>query len=164
MSRATAVAHQFVDVVPDDLAEGIVYVCIPHTTAMHLCLCGCGEEVVTPIKPTGWRLTFNGIAVSLHPSIGNWDFPCHSHYWITDGRVRWDRQWSPAEIAAARRQESAHRAAYFDGPVPASSTTPAPTPPDPTPAREARRPRPVPRQSWLKDRWHRLMNGRRPKK
>ncbi|GAA1503694.1 hypothetical protein GCM10009827_016030 [Dactylosporangium maewongense] len=118
MTRAATVAHQFVDVVPDTLQQGIVYVCIPYTTAVHLCLCGCGGEVATPIKPTGWRLGFNGVAISLDPSIGNWSFTCRSHYWITDGRVRWDRQWGPAEVAFARAREDAHRERHFDDSAP----------------------------------------------
>jgi hypothetical protein len=26
--------------------------------ASHLCFCGCGNKVVTPIRPTDWRLIF----------------------------------------------------------------------------------------------------------
>jgi hypothetical protein len=96
---------------------------------VHLCLCGCGEEVVTPIRPTGWRITFDGVAVSLHPSIGNWDFTCRSHYWITDGQVRWGRQWTHAQIMTARRQEDAQRIRYF--------TDATPTPPQPTSTADA---------------------------
>ncbi len=124
MTGRSTVQHQFVDIVPDTLQEGVVYVCIPYTTAVHLCLCGCSEEVVTPIRPTGWRLTFDGIAISLHPSIGNWDFTCQSHYWISHNRVHWDRQWTPAKIEATRRREDAHRARHF--------AVAAPTPPPPT--------------------------------
>ena len=156
MNRATTITHQFVDVVPDTLTQGVVYVCIPHTTALHLCLCGCGEEVVTPIKPTGWRLGFNGIAVSLHPSIGNWDFTCRSHYWITDSRVRWDRQWSPTEIAAARRREDTRRAAYFDTQLPAATPQPPTEALDPKPLRTPRMP------TWLRPRtWQRPWRRRR---
>lgn len=115
MTRRITVQHQFVDIMPDTLQEGVVYVCIPYTTAVHLCLCGCGEEVVTPIRPTGWSLTFDGVAVSLHPSIGNWAFRCRSHYWITRNRVRWDRQWTHAEVTTARRREDANRTHYFAG-------------------------------------------------
>lgn len=113
MSRRTEVEHQFVDIVPDTLHDGVVYVCIRYTTAVHRCLCGCGEEVVTPIKPTGWRLTFDGVTVSLHPSIGNWDFTCRSHYWITNNRVYWDQQWTWDDVCKARQREDAHRAEYF---------------------------------------------------
>ncbi len=151
MTGRSTVQHQFVDIVPDTLQEGVVYVCIPYTTAVHLCLCGCSEEVVTPIRPTGWRLTFDGIAISLHPSIGNWDFTCQSHYWISHNRVHWDRQWTPAKIEATRRREDAHRARHF--------AVAAPTPPPPTSDAHvsARRRRPtlrVPKllrpRSWLR--------------
>ena len=37
------------------------------------CCCGCGEEVVTPFSPAQWQMSFDGEAVSLHPSIGNWN-------------------------------------------------------------------------------------------
>jgi hypothetical protein len=32
-------------------------------------------------------MSFNGDAVSLHPSVGNWNLRCRSHYVIRDGRV-----------------------------------------------------------------------------
>ncbi|WP_353963011.1 DUF6527 family protein [Streptomyces sp. NBC_00365] len=37
--------------------------------------CGCGRKVVTPLAPQEWKLTLDGVSVSLHPSIGNWSFP-----------------------------------------------------------------------------------------
>ncbi len=60
-----------------------------YTVASHLCVCGCGREVVTPIRPSEWNLTFDGETISLHPSIGNWDFPCQSHYWIKRNKIIW---------------------------------------------------------------------------
>jgi hypothetical protein len=38
--------------------------------------------------------------VSLDPSIGNWSFPCRSHYWIRNNKVRWAENWSQARIDA----------------------------------------------------------------
>ena len=73
----------------DDMEQGMCYVSIPHTTAVHLCMCGCGSEVVTPIRPDGWQLTYNGEQVSLKPSIGSWRLPCRSHYLLRDNRVYW---------------------------------------------------------------------------
>jgi hypothetical protein len=122
MTRRTHVRHQFVDVVPDALVEGVVYICIPYTTAVHLRLCGCGEEVVTPVRPTGCSVTFNGADISLYPSIGNWDFVCRSHYWITRNQVRWDRRWTSTQIAATRRREALDRAHYFAAADPAHMT------------------------------------------
>ena len=82
-------SHKFVEFVPNVLEKGVLYVSVTYGTASHLCCCGCGREVVTPITPTGWKLIFDGETVSLDPSIGNWNFPCRSHYWISNNRVEW---------------------------------------------------------------------------
>ena len=88
--------------VPESLEEGVLYVSIPFATVLHLCCCGCGNEVVTPLDPTDWQLTFDGRSVSLSPSIGNWSFDCQSHYWINRNHVRWARQLSEKEIRRVR--------------------------------------------------------------
>lgn len=98
----TTIAHLFVEDIPDDLEPNKLYVSIAYKTAVHKCCCGCGHEVVTPISPTDWELRFNGTAVSLSPSIGNWSFPCKSHYWIDKGRVRWAATMSDSQIRAVR--------------------------------------------------------------
>lgn len=82
-------ALEFVEFIPERLAEGVIYISIPFTTAIHQCCCGCGKEVVTPIRPEHWRLIFDGETISLDPSIGNRSFPCQSHYWIRESKVRW---------------------------------------------------------------------------
>lgn len=102
MRRAEGINHVFVDRIPVQLEDGLLYVCIEFATAVHLCACRCGNEVVTPLSPTDWRLVFDGETVSLHPSIGNWSFACQSHYWIVRNRIRWSRRWSPGEIARVR--------------------------------------------------------------
>jgi hypothetical protein len=81
--------HKFVEFIPDTLDDGILYVSIAFGTVAHRCCCGCKREVVTPLTPTDWKLTFDGETVSLRPSIGNWNFPCRSHYWITKNRIEW---------------------------------------------------------------------------
>ena len=70
------------------IEEGKIYVSIAYATAVHKCACGCGKEVVTPLSPTDWKLIFDGKTVSLDPSIGNWGFPCRSHYWVRNNRAR----------------------------------------------------------------------------
>jgi hypothetical protein len=63
--------HVFVDTVPERLEKAVLYVSLTYATAVHLCACGCGNEVVTPFNPaSGWWLTFDGKTVSLWPSIG----------------------------------------------------------------------------------------------
>jgi len=75
---------------------------------MHLCACGCAREVVTPLTPTDWEITFNGETISLSPSIGNWNFECESHYWIRRGRVRWAR-WMSREVIERSRERDRRR-------------------------------------------------------
>jgi hypothetical protein len=74
--------------VPRDLEDGKLYVSTEYATAVHLCACGCGTKTVTPLSPDGWTLTFDG-AVTLRPSVGNGQAPCHSHYLINRDAVRW---------------------------------------------------------------------------
>lgn len=79
-----------VETVPETLQEGVIYVSQRFGTAIHLCACGCGGETVTPfIGATAWDLSDGPNGVTLRPSIGNQNFPCRSHYWITDGAVEW---------------------------------------------------------------------------
>lgn len=99
------ISHEFVELIPDQLENGIIYVSLKYCTAIHKCCCGCGNEVVTPLSPTDWTLIFDGKSISLYPSVGNWSFDCKSHYWITNNRVEWDRKWSKREINAGRRQD-----------------------------------------------------------
>lgn len=105
MTRREALKHEFVEYVPDVPGEGVLYVSIPFRTATHRCCCGCGAEVVTPISPADWQVSYDGETVSLYPSVGNWSLPCRSHYWIRDGRVVWARAWSKREIARAHDRD-----------------------------------------------------------
>jgi hypothetical protein len=86
-------AHQFVEFMPEPLAPETIYISTRFSLVSHLCACGCGEEVVTPLSPTDWHLIFNGETVSLFPSIGNWNFKCRSHYWIMRDTVEWAPKW-----------------------------------------------------------------------
>lgn len=105
MSRVKWLEHEFVEQVPDVVANGTLYVCMKYATVVHRCCCGCGNEVVTPLSPTDWKLTFDGETVTLYPSIGNWSFPCQSHYWVRRSEVTWAPRWTPEQIAAGRRRD-----------------------------------------------------------
>ena len=78
-----------VEKIPHKLEEGIIYVCLECNVAVHLCACGCREKTVTPLGYGGWTLTYNENGLSLNPSIGNFNMPCKSHYFITNNKVRW---------------------------------------------------------------------------
>jgi hypothetical protein len=130
MSRDTALKHEFVEFIPEDLREGSIYVSIRFATASHKCCCGCGHKVVTPITPTDWKLIFDGKTISLDPSIGNWSFACQSHYWIRNNRVQWADKWSKDNVAAGRAHDQRAKLNYFDAPKPElakrSGSNPAP--------------------------------------
>ncbi len=113
MKAMSTLTHEFVELLPDSLEEGKIYISIPYATATHRCCCGCGNEVVTPLSPTDWKLIFDGQTVSLDPSIGNWSFPCQSHYWIKRNKVKWDNQWSNLKIEAGRAHDQAAKQDYF---------------------------------------------------
>ncbi|MBQ7347782.1 MAG: hypothetical protein IJW55_07480 [Clostridia bacterium] len=80
---------------PAVLKDGVLYVMPHYNLAVHRCMCGCGEEVITPIDENGgrspgfWGWTADGINVSLHPSVGNFQFKCRSHYFLKNGKVQW---------------------------------------------------------------------------
>jgi hypothetical protein len=98
---SSGAASTFVTPAPEVLEEGHLYVSMPYATAIHLCACGCRSEVVTPLRPGQWRLIFDG-RVSLRPSIGNWSYPCRSHYFIDRDRVGWARPWTEGDAGAGR--------------------------------------------------------------
>ena len=113
MTKLLTLTHQFVEFIPDKLDDGTIYVSVKYATAAHKCCCGCGQEVVTPIAPTGWSLTFDGKTISLNPSIGNWSYPCKSHYWIIRNRVQWAEKWSKERIQAGRAHDTRARQQYY---------------------------------------------------
>lgn len=100
-----AFSYEFIDSFPVELEEGVLYVSTRFAAAAHKCACGCGNLVHTRLSPTDWKLTFDGRTVSLYPSIGNWSFPCNSHYWITRNKVEWARRWTDEEIEAGRASD-----------------------------------------------------------
>lgn len=50
--------------------------------------------------------------VTLHPSIGNWGFPCRSHYLIRRNKVVWAGSMTPVEISLVRKRDQADKDAY----------------------------------------------------
>jgi len=113
--RQKRLIHEFVELVPDQLSEGVLYVSLTYNTAVHKCCCGCGNEVITPISPVDWTLGYDGESVTLKPSIGNYSFACRSHYWIRRNRVDWVGVPSLQRIEEDREADRLKRLQYFDG-------------------------------------------------
>jgi hypothetical protein len=98
---------------PKDLRSGVLYVSDEFAIAVHLCACGCGAKVKTPLGRTEWSVQETRTGPTLRPSVGNWQQACQSHYLITRGEVIWAEKWSAEAIAAGRHQEQSRREAYY---------------------------------------------------
>src|SRR5258707_7366541 len=104
--RRAELKPAFVEFIPEMLNEGALYVSRRYKTASHLCCCGCGLEAVTPLNPAKWSLAEHPDgSVSLSPSVGNWSFPCKSHYFVRQNTIDWSYGFSPQAIAAVQAQD-----------------------------------------------------------
>lgn len=115
------ITHEFVEFIPQEMKERTLYIAMEYGTASHKCFCGCGAEVVTPLSPTAWQISFDGERVSLIPSIGSWGLPCKSHYWIRRSSVEWSYPMSTAQIAAVKQRDKDDTLRYHG--IPQHSTT-----------------------------------------
>lgn len=111
--RAETLKPQYVEFMPKTLLKGTLYISKEFEIASHLCCCGCRTKIVTPLHDTEYRLTERAGLVSLHPSIGNWNHPCQSHYWIRNNRVVWAAPMSRIEIDSGRRRDERLQDAYY---------------------------------------------------
>lgn len=113
--RVQRVEHRFVEFVPEQLEPNRLYISMDYGTVVHSCLCGCGQRVITPLTPTDWHLDYDGETVSLSRSIGNWSFPCRSHYWIERSRVHWAGAWPKDRIEANRARDLELKRRFYEG-------------------------------------------------
>jgi hypothetical protein len=114
MQKLTKIKLMRVHYVPKTLEPGLLYVSEEFGAAVHLCACGCGSKVSTPLGPTEWVLEEVVNGPSLSPSVGNWQFPCKSHYWIRGGNIVWSGKWTPEQVAAGRSAEEQRRRAHYN--------------------------------------------------
>ncbi len=109
---------QRVEFMPKQLEPGVLYVSEKFGAMAHLCACGCGAKIRTPLGPTEWSLKETACGPSLWPSVGNWQQACKSHYIIDGGQIIWCGTWTPEQIMAGRRAEEARRKAHYDAMYP----------------------------------------------
>ena len=112
--RSTRIRLERVCYMPKELEPGVLYVSEEFGAAAHLCACGCGAKIRTPLGPPAWSLEETDSGPSLHPSVGNWQLPCKSHYWIKRGKVVWAAEWTPEQVTAGRCAEEVRRRDYYD--------------------------------------------------
>jgi hypothetical protein len=104
--KQSVLVPQFIESAPADLSEGVLYISDRFHTALHRCCCGCGVKVVTPLNQAGWSYSLLGDKVTLRPSIGNWSFPCKSHYLIIRNEVIWLTGMSDRQIRAVKARDA----------------------------------------------------------
>ena len=82
---------EYVETIPDVslMEERVLYISREYNVAIHKCLCGCGNQAVTPFKigeepNKWWNLTESDKGVTLKPSILNTNCPNRYHYIITN--------------------------------------------------------------------------------
>lgn len=114
--KATTLHTIFTKSIPAVPEAETLYVSMDYQTAVHLCACGCGTKVVTPLGPNDWVLTFDG-TVTLRPSVGNGQQPCRSHYCIRQDRIDWLQKISNTATNAALARD---RAAHSQAPEPST--------------------------------------------
>ena len=112
---------QVVTTIPSDPLPGVLYVSIEYATTLHLCACGCEHEVVLSISPKDWQLCWDGETITLDPSVGNWSFPCQSHYLIRHNRIVRAGRWDEEQIARGRAADAQRKR-----PQPAAAVSSAP--------------------------------------
>src|SRR5688572_27803500 len=98
-----------VQYLPKELEAGVLYVSKEFGVAGHLCPCGCGNKIITPLGSNEWSFTEYKGKPTLYPSLGNWQLPCKSHYWITEGEIEWSYQWTDEKIKEGYRYEEMRR-------------------------------------------------------
>lgn len=103
-----------VQYIPNELDPDILYVANEFDIAVHLCPCGCSSKIKTPLGSTEWALKETPDGPTLRPSIGNWQIPCQSHYWITKGEIKWAEKWDKERIRRGREFEETRRESYYE--------------------------------------------------
>lgn len=89
--KLTEIKPVYVELMPDKIQPGVLYISEKYECAIHLCACGCGGKTVTPLGDGEWAITKSDGRVTLRPSIGNWsgEKPYHAHYYITLNKIEW---------------------------------------------------------------------------
>ncbi len=113
MMKIQKIKPEYVEFIPEQIKDGVLYVSERYRTAVHKCCCGCGREIVTPLSSAEWVVRRNGNQVSLWPSIGNWSLPCRSHYIIRGNRVLQAGDMTGQQIRKVKARDKADKEALI---------------------------------------------------
>ncbi len=147
--RIDRLRPSFVTDIPECLEPGVLYMALEYDAMAHVCACGCGNEIATPIGPTDWNIAWNGVGLTVRPSVGNGSLPCRSHYLIDSSRVVWLPPMTDGEIVYERVRTARAKGLYHE---PAVAIPAAADPPSHTPEK--------PKEPWIVRNLKRLFLGR----
>lgn len=96
--------YQRVARTPGVLTKGVVYHSEDFELAALLCACGCGHRI-NLLVPDSHEVSDDGGFATVTPSIGVFDAPCLSHFWITAGAVTMLPAFSQSSASAIMRRQ-----------------------------------------------------------
>lgn len=112
--KTQVITPKYVEHLPEQLEEGVLYISEEFALTAHKCCCGCGEDVYNKLGPAKWRLIkLPDGGVSLDPSVGNWKYACRSHYFIQKNRVIDAGPMSAKAIEAVQERDRRDRDRYI---------------------------------------------------
>jgi hypothetical protein len=104
---------QKVHYIPENFDPGVFYYSEVYAIAGHLCPCGCGNKVITPIDADHWSYTQTDGKPTLYPCLENHHLPCNSTYWLIFGEVLWSNRAPYDDKPKARKTENEERKLYL---------------------------------------------------
>ena len=77
------VKYKKVEYIPkdNDMDENTIYISDQYGISVHKCICGCKTITAMPLGENEWSYQIDtNNNISMQPSVGNYQFPCKSHY------------------------------------------------------------------------------------
>tara|TARA_R110000787_G_scaffold52497_1_gene123545 strand:- start:74 stop:484 length:411 start_codon:yes stop_codon:yes gene_type:complete len=102
--------YRAVERIPVNLENGVVYHSEDFELAGFLCPCGCGHRITLLVPDSHQVWSHNGLA-TINPSVGVFDAPCKSHFFIRAGAVDWLSAFSGAQATSIMEAQIARHAA-----------------------------------------------------
>ncbi len=85
--KLTTLQLKYVDYIPVEREEGILYLCQEYHVSCHRCPCGCGKDVI--LDHNRWEYSILSDTITVRPSVWSFNLPCKSHYFITNNQIEW---------------------------------------------------------------------------
>ena len=109
--------YESVERIPREMADSVVYHTEEFELAGLLCACGCGHRV-TLLVPDSHQVWNEGGYATVSPSVGVFDAPCKSHFFIRCGNVKMLPAFTAAHAGEIMRAQVARHVARDARPVP----------------------------------------------